>query len=334
MFGLEIIEVGIGLAFAYFAISVIGSGIVEIGVKLTSLRAKHLKEALGNLLDDKNYNGFVAQLYEHHLITSPMKDKLGDPKSMKAKDFAAAVFDILCDGSTEDERYQKIKARIETIKDEKVKTRLLNILESSAEDLESMRDKVESWFNESMEAVSEWYRQRMRFWVTIVSFAVVGAMNADTIRMTKMLWNDNELRQSTVAAAESFANSMETRFQEQSADTAAKSFGQALEQIKSDIDRTKVLPIGWNSEVTPLQAEFQGDATRWWLLKVLGLLLTIGAVSMGSTYWYRQLKQLLNLRVGKQNSAGGGGGTTTVNVNTNNNGGTNTPTNNNTSPPQ
>lgn len=308
MFGIEILEVGIGLVFMYLVISSICSGIVEAGVKISKLRSKHLKTALGKLLDDPNYNGFVKQLYEHHLISSPLKDKLGDPTWLSSKKFAAAVFDILTSDTTEDERYKAVEAKIKTIKDDNVRTRLLNILKSSAEDLDSMKDKVESWFNDSMEAVTEWYRKRMRLFVTICSVIVVGSMNADTIYVAQQLWNDDELRAATVATSQSYAENYGERLADTtpvSEDSLLASLKNQLELVKGDINTAKTLPVGWNCEQLPGGIGYDGnsDPVIFWLVKILGLVFTIGAVSLGSTYWYATLKSLLNLRFGSSKSA-------------------------------
>jgi hypothetical protein len=333
MFGTEIIEVGIGLAFAYFAISIICSGVVEAGVKLTKLRAKHLKQALGELLDDKNYTGFVRDLYDHHLVTSPLKDRLGDPTSISSKNFALAVLDIL--GKNEklsnDEQFKLIEARIMTMKNVQMRNKMLGMLNSSAYQVDTMREKVEAWFNESMEAVSEWYRNRMRLWVMLVSIIVVGAMNADTIKMTTMFWNDDELRTATVSAAQGYidrydarvangtapglvttttivrdSNGVDSTVVHQPATVAVdtnvvRSIKSTLDTLYQDINATKVLPIGWDSEILPGKPGYvdKKSPLTWWLLKIIGLILTVGAVSLGSTYWYSQLKSLLNLRAGR-----------------------------------
>ncbi|MFN8397565.1 MAG: hypothetical protein U0176_23295 [Bacteroidia bacterium] len=335
MFGTEIIEVGIGLVFAYFSISIICSGIVELGVKLTKLRQRHMKMALGKLLDDKHYNGFVGELYKHHLISSPFQKQLGDPTSIPARNFAIAVLDILGknDKLSEAEQFKVIEDRILTIKDEATKLRMLNMLRSSANHFDTMRKKIENWFDESMVHVSEWYRKRMRLWVTVVSVGVVVAMNADTLNMAKLFWNDDELRTATVGAAQALVDSVgrsgaavapvvttvvDTARTSDSTMTITQTVvqekndsvqtAQDLRAIKGnfdllyrDINAAKVLPIGWESEIKPWNPGWDKSKSpaEWWLVKIAGLILTVGAVSLGSTYWYKQLQSLLSLRFGK-----------------------------------
>lgn len=336
MFGTEIIEVGIGLVFAYFSISIICSGIVELGVKLTKLRQRHMKMALGKLLDDKHYNGFVGELYKHHLISSPFQKQLGDPTTIPARNFAIAVLDILGknDKLSEAEQFKAIEERIRGIKDEATKQRMLNMLRSSANHFDTMKKKIENWFDESMVHVSEWYRKRMRIWVTVTGLGVVVLMNADTLNMAKLFWNDDELRTATVGAAQALVdsvgrsgaalapeavttidtvvhtdslimvqqNTVQSVSDSLQTEQDLKAIKQNFDLLYRDINSAKVLPIGWESEITPWSDRWnpESNKTTWWLSKIAGLILTVGAVSLGSTYWYKQLQSLLSLRFGKQ----------------------------------
>ena len=318
MFGIEVIEVGIGLVFMYLVISLICSGIVEAGVKVSKLRASHLKKALGKLLDDPNHNGFVKQLYDHHFIKSPLESKIGGPTEIGARKFASAVFDILTTGSKDDERYKKIKDRIEQMQDSYMKTHLLKILESNTEELESIREKVESWFNDSMKDVTIWYRKRMRTFVSIVGIAMVGFFNADTIHVATTLWTDNDMREATVSAANSYSSSLESRLASESSDSAAATFTKTINQIEADISETKILPIGWVSAQIPGGKDFQGDPILFWMVKLLGLIMTLGAVSLGAPYWYGMMKSLLNLRFGGITSGANSGNGQPISVTINN----------------
>ncbi|MEM0998043.1 MAG: hypothetical protein AAGN35_13220 [Bacteroidota bacterium] len=325
MFGIEILEVGIGLVFMYLVISLICSGIVEAFVKITKLRAKHLKTALGRLLADPNYNGFVKELYEHHLIKSPLEDKIGEPTYIDSRRFATVVFDILTEGGKSDQ-FEAIEARLATIKDPKVRERLLKILHSSGDQIDSMRDKVEHWFNDSMESVSLWYKKRMRTLVTICGIVVVTAMNADSIQVARVLYSDDDIREATINAARSYSDEMAGRM-DPSDSTNTTSFTQNMRALEDDVQASQVLPIGWTLNSMPYERNAQGkivttpgeDPILFWLLKIAGILLTTGAVSLGAPYWYAQLKSLLNLRFRASGRQEGGAAAQpiTVNVNTN-----------------
>lgn len=295
MFGLEILEVGIGLVFMYLTISLICSGIVEAFQKVTRFRAKHLRQALQELLADPNNNGFVQKLYDHHLIKTPFQEKTGGVTWIDGKKFAQAILDIATEGKSSGE-YQAVLSAIEGIQgNDAMKNRLLKLLTATGDQVESIEKRVENWFNESMDEVGRWYLKRIRTIVSIVGIVVVTVMNADTIQMAKALWNDNELREAAVTASKTYAEGLEARMQAAPADSAAIEFGKTIHQIESDIATSKVLPVGWYKSELPYGKK-DADPILFWLLKIAGLLMTMGAVSLGSPYWYAQMKSLLNLR--------------------------------------
>jgi hypothetical protein len=137
-------------------------------------------------------------------------------------------------------------------------------------------------------------------------------MNADTIRMAAMFWNDDELRQATLNAANGYAESFEARLNKTApikiGDTTqtaveVEALHNNLKKIYADIQDSKPLPIGWGGEVLPGKGSSNSEnAVKWWLIKLAGLFFTTGAASLGSTFWYRLLKGLLNIRFGKGNT--------------------------------
>lgn len=291
MFGLEIIEVAIGLVFTYLVLATVCSGIFEVWAKISGLRARHLEQGLRRLLADPEGTGFVRQLYSHYLISSPLEDKLGKPTQISADKFATAVFDILGDGSTDEAALEKVREKIERIPDARLKARLISVMDSSANRLESARTLVETWFDDSMQAVTAWYVKRSQFFVMLCSAVIVISFNADSIRIARTLWNDNELRSSVVAASESYAQGLEKKA---AAGGTTADLEQAVNELRTTIDTAKALPVGWLTEKLPYGRGYsETDAWIYWLLKALGFLMSIGAVSMGSSFWYRLLGKLL-----------------------------------------
>ena len=84
--------------------------------------------------------------------------------------------------------------------------RTLALLEREAGgDPVKFRANVETWFNDSMERVSGWYRRRTQLLLLFWAAAITVATNADTLVIAKALWRDPALRQSLVARAERYA---------------------------------------------------------------------------------------------------------------------------------
>ena len=95
MFGSTALEIVIGLAFVYFLLSLVCSGIRESVASLLRLRAKTLEEALVNMLD----KGFVNMIYQHPLVKGmivPGK-KAGSerkPSYLSARLFTTVALDL------------------------------------------------------------------------------------------------------------------------------------------------------------------------------------------------------------------------------------------------
>ena len=129
-------------------------------------------------------------------------------------------------------------------------------------------------------------------------------MNADSVRLVKELYNDNELRAATVLSAEKFVENDQAVSYALGKDSTTN-VKALVDSLQKEIAYTHQLPLGWNSQKVPWfeEGKESKEIWLWWLNKILGLIISIGAVSLGSTYWYRQLKSLLNLRF----NLGGGG---------------------------
>jgi hypothetical protein len=90
------------------------------------------------------------------------------------------------------------------------------------------------------------------------------------------LWTDDLVRSAAVAAAE--------RQQQDPASGATR----LLEEVKE-----LNLPLGWSS-ADPLRDPASGLAG--WLLKLLGLAVTVLALSLGAPFWFDLLSRVARLR--------------------------------------
>ena len=79
---------------------------------------------------------------------------------------------------------------------------LLNSLLLGAQDVQEQRKRIEDWFNDSMDRVSGWYKRTSHAWLWIIGIVLCLIVNADSISLFKVFWNDPTLRAATVAAAD------------------------------------------------------------------------------------------------------------------------------------
>src|SRR5438128_3116255 len=97
MFGLEMLDVAIGIAFVYLLVRLLCSAIVEGAEAILKRRAKDLEMGIGELLRDPK---LVAQLYDHPLINGLYKGSYSPgmrnlPSYIPSRSFALAIMDLL-----------------------------------------------------------------------------------------------------------------------------------------------------------------------------------------------------------------------------------------------
>ncbi len=90
MFGSNILDVVIGLAFTFFLLSIVASAGQELLSQAISWRSKTLKSGIGQLLADPTFNGLAGQVYANPLVSS-----LGTPSYLKNTRFADALMESL-----------------------------------------------------------------------------------------------------------------------------------------------------------------------------------------------------------------------------------------------
>ena len=66
-------------------------------------------------------------------------------------------------------------------------------------DLDKLRTGVATWFDSAMDRVGGVYKQDMKYISVIVGILLAIAFNADSVSVTRALWQDPELRAEMVA---------------------------------------------------------------------------------------------------------------------------------------
>jgi hypothetical protein len=206
---------------------------------------------------------------------------------------------------------------------------LINEIEeisADAEDsLHKMRVNIETWFNNSMDRLSGWYKRRAQTLAFLIGLTLALLMNVDSLQLATQLWRDPTIRSALTAQAEALVN--------QNPDTFPTPDAGQLLALQIQISQLNV-PVGWVG--TPLPTDENGavlvgdgssklcttdpkssvelfgihfvdqcypiintpqfnDITGW-LLKFVGLLITGIAAAQGAPFWFDILKNVVNVR--------------------------------------
>lgn len=283
MFGSQILEVAIGLIFFYVLFSVISSAVKELISGFFSLRAKNLELAVRNLLQDPEGTGLAIKVFDHPLIPRLVKPDtvVRAPSYIDSRAFALALLDTIAPVTTEDGGQPRSLATIRDavlkIDNPNLKKALLPLLDQAGQNVDQAVFNIELWFDSSMDRASGWYKRQSQKIILVIAFVFTVFMNVDTIAICNALWQEQALRDSVVAMAT-----------EQARQSSALSSTQATSSLNQLLAQKLQLPLGWSHE--------GGLAPQGWFIKILGLLLTTVAVSLGAPFWFDLLNKLVNLR--------------------------------------
>jgi hypothetical protein len=276
------LDVLLGVTFIYLLLSLICTAAVEALEIVLKKRAASLKEAIARLLGDKT----CEDLYSHALIQALYKKGGRLPSYIPTRTFVVALMEGVLRrgvrGSVADleQKVQALPAGSEPLKDA-----LQALLAAADGDLARLQVGVADWFNAAMDRVSGWYKRRSQIIVFCIGLVIAAAYNIDTIQVVNQLSRDSALRAALVSAAEA----------RQRTGPGEAGFQQEV-KVLGDLG----LPLGWSFEpagggpLTDLRRP--PSSVVDWVLKVLGLLLTGLAVSLGAPFWFDVLNKIVVVR--------------------------------------
>jgi hypothetical protein len=122
--------------------------------------------------------------YNHPLIKSLARPG-AHPSYVPSRTFALTLLDMFAKGqtaaATAEQRAGQIKASIDNLPDSDVKKSLQALLMNGSDSVEQVEKKLEDWFENSMDRVSGWYKNRVQIWTIIIASVGTILANADTI---------------------------------------------------------------------------------------------------------------------------------------------------------
>lgn len=180
------------------------------------------------------------------------------------------------------------------------------ILDRSVRTVAGAREKLERWFDQGMEHCTASYKRKSQVALLVIAAVVVGSFNVDAVRIIGTLANDAAVRGDVVSIARDWArahpslegdapgavNGVAAGAEE--APTAdigeqTKRFAEKLEQVA-----LLPVPLGWPSD--PLVTSRAPVTGLGVVTKIVGLLLSIAALSLGAPFWFSMLNRFVSLR--------------------------------------
>jgi hypothetical protein len=309
-----VLDIALGLSFVFLLFSLAVSRINETITTALKLRYKGLASGIAAMVGQGDGLLSVDKVLGHELIQPLQQAAKGFPgvsfmrKSaaagtglqrdassatrgisyLPARTFSAVVLDLLAPAApaAPDPLAQASTAISGLDPHNPARTPLMRMMTDAQGDRDKFRQSIEHWFDDTMARASGWYKRYVQRIILIISIVLVASLNVDSINIAQVLWRLPTERAAVAAAAASQAGS--------SSDAS-----QSADSDVQDISALK-LPIGWTpsyAKSTPsTDPRHVPIGAASWIIKILGLILSVLALSLGAPFWFQALGTIASWR--------------------------------------
>ncbi|MBT1704735.1 hypothetical protein [Chryseosolibacter indicus] len=323
MTGFEILDLVIGMIFIYFLLSLLCVSILEAYARFLRLRSNNLKKWLTDTFNDKKSNTALGErIWCNVMVDGLTQDRRG-ASYLSRNTFVHALLDEIHYGNEsvakEDQEYAEVTEPYDfyTLKSSilqskllstSMKRMLLQFHHESFSNIDSFKLKIATWFDEAMERNSGTYKSRAQNYALVISFVITILLNVDSLKLFSYFYVNKDVATKLANAAQHVVQ--DTALIQRIAILKNDSTRNAalneplLNSISHDVkillEQQETLtelnvPIGWNLTAAEL-AKIKKEAGSWFLLKLLGWVVTAIAVSLGAPFWFDTLNKLVNIR--------------------------------------
>jgi hypothetical protein len=280
VFNWTIIDVAISLSAVYVAFSLLASYVQERIAAWFHVRADQLSVGLEKILGDPTLRD---QLYAHPAIDAPT-DPSGTrkPSYISAEQFTTAMVGLLTQGKAVVQGTQTalsdLEHQLSTLPDSRMKMQLMALWNQAGGEYTRFLQGLGNWYNDEMDRLSGWYRRYAVAWLFFIGLVLAIFFNVDTIQLVR-----------------SFAVApLAIRAVSNPEDVAKQGFANAAVGW-AFVPCTRVSTLGTSDQKASALRCIPNDKASI-ALKVLGLLLTAIAISLGAPFWFDLLKSFINVR--------------------------------------
>lgn len=290
----QALEVVIGLIFVFYVLGSIVSLITQWINEAFETRGKSLEKHLKKIVGDNHVGDFVKlpQIqslrpirYKHwySFVSSTTEQKIVE--KIPVSTLVDSYFDFVGLTASKEITGEGLKELISAFPDSEGKRAIAKWVGQGVTDLEELRKRTTAYFGGLMEQAAETFRSNSRSFVIVLSMLLTLFLGTDSIQLAQTLWANAGIRSAVVAQAQ-----MEVQMQAADGTVSEERIDDLIQQL-IDLD---IVKIGWwQTDVPPAGSDINTWAV-FIVLKIIGLGLTVMAVSQGSSFWYDLLKKLVS----------------------------------------
>ena len=316
-----VIDTAIGLAVVFYVLALICAGVVELLANLVKKRSKYLLRGIRDLLRGATSSGLMPSpgedaksernLYQSakiagvgregatgdgdggqspitvesimaHPMVMPYKQSTPtgrvtrNPSYLPSGIFADVVVDLLMQDGASKVSMDGVRTGLASLEPGQLREALSGLARLARDDADAFVASVQTWFDAQMDRVTGSYKRWAKRWVLLLASVIVVAGGVDSVAIARTLYVDESVRTAVT-------ETVTTKLCPDGTDP-----GTCAENAQSFFEESR-LPLGW-------QAPRESDGAWGIPLKILGLLLSIGAASLGAPFWYRVLDRIGTMR--------------------------------------
>ena len=203
-----VINLVILLSFTYFIGSLLVSTINEAISSVFKMRSRTLKEGIEKLLFQPDWKAYVEhEFLKNPFIQSLMKSPKKLPSYIPSKNFALAILEHCkfydCAQSLDD-----MKKSVENcVLPASMRNVVVAMLHHTQGNVEKMQIELEQFYNNAMDRVTGWYKEKVQYMIIVISFLFAAFLNVDTISIiTSSLHDKKNLEETADKIAASVPN--------------------------------------------------------------------------------------------------------------------------------
>lgn len=282
----QILEVAIGLIFVYYIMGSIVSLVTQWINESLETRAVALKRYLIKIVGDKKVEDLVNLPQMKALQPIRYKGALSvfgsatEPKMIEKIPVATLVdayFDIAGITANKDLNAAQLTDLINKLPDSEGKQAFISWINQGVTNINDLRSRTSAYFTGLLDQAAATFRANARSFVIMISIGITLIFGTDSIQLAKALWNSAELRAIATAKADVVIAQEGT----------SANLNDLIKQL-GDLS----IKVGWWQTERPAAGSTVTQWALFVLLKILGLGLTVVAVSQGSSFWYDLLKKI------------------------------------------
>ncbi|MEQ1622195.1 MAG: hypothetical protein ABL919_12365 [Methylococcales bacterium] len=306
---LKTIDILLGITVIMLIASMAVTVLTQFVTALLNTRGKHLLRGIGDLLQqiDPGLERQIADQIASAVLTHPLISNIsqrpgttihreeltkllmdiaaGNAQHVIADNVQPVLLQILSKNDISDPAAILDKVRATALQLELTNPKLATNVRHSIALIQEANSKflakINSWFDQTIDRVSDRFTASTRVITVICSIAVVLTIQLDTLDIINRLSIDDGLRNSLVAQA--FALDKQGFSREGISTTNAANAKQELKALQ-------------NLGVIDVPENTKDWLNRWQQSNPAGIVLSVFLLSLGAPFWYGALKNLLKLR--------------------------------------